>query len=107
MRLITAAAATFVLALGLGISLSAGPDRTEPSAATGPQSAEGGGNGHHDGRDIFRFDTFGDEQLWTDVLRMHEVLPNVDPKTALAVGLKVDADALPQAVIDQIRTNTI
>lgn len=107
MRLITAAAATFVLALGLGISLSAGPDRTEPSAATGPQSAGVGGNGHHDGRDIFRFDTFGDEQLWTDVLRMHEVLPNVDPKTALAVGLKVDADALPQAVIDQIRTNTI
>ena len=50
---------------------------------------------HKDGQAIFRFDTFGDEQLWTDVLRMHEVIPTVDPATALAVGLKVDVEALP------------
>jgi hypothetical protein len=25
------------------------------------------------GQQIFRFDTFGDEQLWTDTLHMHEV----------------------------------
>ena len=50
-----------------------------------------------EGQRIFRFDTFGDEQLWTDVLRMHEVLPGVDPATALAVGLKVDVEALPPA----------
>ena len=49
-----------------------------------------------DGQAIFRFDTFGDEQFWTDVLRMHEVVPSVTPATALAVGLKVDADALPR-----------
>ena len=48
-----------------------------------------------DGQAIFRFDTFGDEQLWTGVLRMHEAIATVDPKTALSVGLKVDADALP------------
>ena len=49
------------------------------------------------GQAIFRFDTFGDEQLWTDVLRMHEVISTtVDPATALAVGLKVDIDALPR-----------
>ena len=47
------------------------------------------------GREIFRFDTFGDEQLWTTVLRMHEVIPTVDPVTALGVGLKVDVEALP------------
>jgi hypothetical protein len=51
------------------------------------------------GREIFRFDTFGDEQLWTTVLRMHEVIPTVDPVTALSVGLKVDVDALPRAAI--------
>jgi hypothetical protein len=51
-----------------------------------------------DGQAIFRFDTFGDEQLWTDVLRMHEVVPTIDPATALAVGLKVDVDALPPAL---------
>ena len=48
------------------------------------------------GQEIFRYDTFGDEQLWTDQLRMHEVVESaVDPLTALAVGLKVDANALP------------
>jgi len=49
-----------------------------------------------DGQAIFRFDTFGDEQLWTDTLRMHEVIASsVSPVIALSVGLKVDADALP------------
>ena len=49
-----------------------------------------------DGQWIFRFDTFGDEQLWTDVLRMHEVIQSsVSPRTALSVGLKVDASVLP------------
>lgn len=54
-----------------------------------------GGN-RHLGQYIFRFDTFGDEQLWTDTLRMHEVIQAaVSPRAALAVGLKVDAAALP------------
>jgi hypothetical protein len=49
-----------------------------------------------DGKSIFRFDTFGDEQLWTDTLRMHEVIQNaVSPVAALGVGLKVDAEVLP------------
>lgn len=49
-----------------------------------------------DGQSIFRFDTFGDEQLWTDTLRMHEVIQSsVSPVTALSVGLKVDAAVLP------------
>ena len=51
---------------------------------------------HRDGQAIFRYDTFGDEQLWTDVLRMHEVIATVPPATALAVGLKVDVEALPR-----------
>src|SRR4029453_2839927 len=59
------------------------------------------------GQDIFRYETFGDEQLWTNVLRMHEVIPNVDPATALSVGLKVDVDALPPAGLTQLRSRTI
>ena len=47
------------------------------------------------GQSIFRFDTFGDEQLWTGMLRMHEAISRVPPATALAVGLKVDVEALP------------
>ena len=59
------------------------------------------------GRDIFRFDTFGDEQLWTTQLRMHEVIQGVDPTTALGVGLKVDVDALPPEVITALRNNAV
>ena len=48
------------------------------------------------GQEIFRHDTFGDEQFWTDTLRMHEVIQQaVSPAAALSVGLKVDAEALP------------
>lgn len=52
-----------------------------------------------EGKEIFRFDTFGDEQFWTDTLRMHEVIQSaVTPAIALSVGLKVDLDALPAEV---------
>ncbi|WP_258397150.1 c-type cytochrome [Cupriavidus alkaliphilus] len=60
------------------------------------------------GKQIFRFDTFGDEAKWTDHLRMHEVIASsVDPLTAFSVGLKVDAEALPEAVANGIRNGTI
>jgi mono/diheme cytochrome c family protein len=60
------------------------------------------------GKDIFRFDTYGDETFWTDTLRMHEVIQAaVDPTTALSVGLKVDADALPPDVVQGIQSGTV
>jgi mono/diheme cytochrome c family protein len=60
------------------------------------------------GKDIFRFDTFGDETQWTDTLRLHETISTkVDPTTALSVGLKVDAEALPAAVVKGIQDKTI
>lgn len=56
-----------------------------------------------EGQRVFRFDTFGDEQLWTDKLRLHEVVEkNVDPTTALKVGLKVDADVLPPGILQKV-----
>jgi len=65
---------------------------TLPLAAPGPVSSAK----PLDGKSIFRFDTFGDEQRWTDTLRMHEVIQSaVSPVAALGVGLKVDADVLP------------
>ena len=61
-----------------------------------------------EGRRIFRFDTFGDEAKWTDALRLHEVVASaVDPTTALSVGLKVDADALPADVVAGIRNGSV
>jgi mono/diheme cytochrome c family protein/cytochrome c5 len=63
--------------------------------------------GGFDGQQVFRFDTFGDEQLWTDVLRMHEVIATVSPATALAVGLKVDVEALPAALVSALRAGQV
>jgi hypothetical protein len=61
-----------------------------------------------DGKSIFRFDTFGSEQLWTDVLQMqHIIADKVSPATALSVGLKVDVDALPPAVIDALQAGQV
>lgn len=69
-----------------------------------------------EGKSTFRFDTFGDEVFWTDALKLHQAIEGaklggvgdgVSPKTALAVGLKVDAEALPAAVVDGIRKGTI
>ena len=88
MRLISAGSLVYLLVVAFVMS--------------GPAEAH-----HPDGQTTFRFDTFGDEQLWTNVLRMHEVLPAVDPATALAVGLKVDVEALPRAVIRALRAGTV
>lgn len=60
------------------------------------------------GKDIFRYETFGDETTWTDVLKMNQVIEtSVDPTTALSVGLKVDASALPAAVVTAIQNGSI
>ena len=77
----------------------------DDDSAAGPEP----GNGDlTEGREIFRFETFGNETFWTDTLRMHEVVQtSVDPTTALGVGLKVDADELPAEVVEGIRNGTI
>jgi mono/diheme cytochrome c family protein/cytochrome c5 len=59
------------------------------------------------GKETFRFDTFGDETFWTDTLRIHEVIETaVSPATALAVGLKVDADVLPPGLLQSADLNS-
>jgi hypothetical protein len=69
------------------------------------------------GKTTFRFDTFGDESFWTDQLKLHTAIagsahdggigPGLSPKAALAVGLKVDADALPSALAQQIQAGQV
>lgn len=54
------------------------------------------------GREIFRFDDFGDWRFWTDTLRLHELVQQVAPSTALSLGLKVDADAVPGEVLEAV-----
>ncbi len=69
-----------------------------------------------EGRRVFRYDTFGDEAYWTGKLKLHQAIqgskfggvgPGVSPKTALAVGLKVDMDALPEPLVDQIKQGKV
>lgn len=91
--------------------------RTLAAALAAALSACGGSSGDdaseraalvEQGRQIFRHDTFGDEAFWSDTLRMHEVIASaVDPQTALAVGLKVDLDALPEALRSAIASGAV
>jgi len=69
-----------------------------------------------EGRHIFRYDTFGDEAFWGDTLKLHLALagannggvgPGVSPRTALAVGLKVDVQALPLALQKKLRAGEV
>jgi cytochrome c peroxidase len=68
------------------------------------------------GRQTFRFDTFGDQGFWGDTLQLHRAIegqnlggvgPGVSPKTALAVGLKVDVDALPEQLREQLSAGQV
>jgi cytochrome c5 len=59
------------------------------------------------GKQIFRFDTYGDETFWTDTLRIDEVIESgVSPVTALGVGLKVDAEVLPPGILQTADLNS-
>jgi mono/diheme cytochrome c family protein len=69
-----------------------------------------------EGRKIFRYDTFGSEAFWGDTLQLHKAIAGeknggvgggVSPKTALSVGLKVDADALPAALKQQLKAGKV
>jgi hypothetical protein len=68
------------------------------------------------GQQVFRFDTFGDEAFWGGTLRLHTAIegaahggvgPGVSPRTALAVGLKVDLDALPADLVAAIARGAV
>lgn len=59
------------------------------------------------GRQIFRFDAFGDEAFWSDQLQIQRSVMGLSPQTALALGLKVDADALSSSVIEAIRRGKV
>jgi hypothetical protein len=94
-------------------AVSAAP--ADRASAALPSTSAGDDNAHalfEEGRHTFRFDTFGDEAFWGDTLGLHKAIegaklggvgPGVSPKTALAVGLKVDVDALPPSLIGALK----
>lgn len=93
-------------------------------AGAGGESERTGGDGIRDhardmlreGRQTFRFDTFGDEAFWGDTLQLHQAIagaahggvgPGVSPRTALAVGLKVDREALPPQLVKDLQAGLV
>ncbi len=115
MRLIGAASIVFALALTFAVSAS-DPSQTAQESAFGTSiddakshrdDRDDGDRRHRLGKLIFRHDTFRDEQLWTDVLRMHEVLATVSPEAALLLGLKVDVEALPREIIAALKAGEV
>ena len=68
------------------------------------------------GKNIFRNDTFGDEDFWSGLLHLDKAIAGsanggfgagVSPVTALSVGLKVDSDSLPPSVVAGISNGSI
>jgi mono/diheme cytochrome c family protein len=93
----TAAAAIVLLSAACGSDHGADAPHAPPDPALVAE-----------GKQIFRYETFGDEAHWTDVLRLHETITAaVDPATALAVGLKVDAEALPARLARDIKEGKV
>src|SRR5262245_22707984 len=102
-RLPVALAATIAVAIATVAACGGNDDDNDQQGQNSDQAALVA-----QGKQIFRFDTFGDEAKWTDTLRMHEVISAaVDPTTALSVGLKVDSEALPPRVVRGIKDGSI
>src|SRR6185437_4641470 len=108
-RLAVAGAGLVVLGAALfGMSAVA---RRSPSHSA-PRAKSANAKLYAQGQRVFRFDTFGDQAFWGGQLQLHKAIegkklggvgPGVSPKTALAVGLKVDANALPASLITALK----
>ncbi|MCC6554976.1 MAG: hypothetical protein IT372_18540 [Polyangiaceae bacterium] len=112
-----------VCAAALALTITAGCDRGEPAAPPGgapppptDSIADHAARMLEEGRRTFRFDTFGNEPYWTDQLGLHRAIagaahggvgPGLSPRAALALGLKVDSDALPPDLVDALQKGKV
>jgi hypothetical protein len=106
-RLAMIAAGGLVLYLGFAIVNGTLSAVSAPDADPDEANRKAAQQLFDQGGQIFRFDTFGDEAFWGDALQLHQAIkgealggvgPGVSPRTALAVGLKVDSAALPESL---------
>jgi hypothetical protein len=122
MKLRTMIIATVGVAGLFGFMMAAAGQSTKKGTAPAVQKGFDAETGRHaqamitEGRETFRYDTFGSETFWGDVLQLHKAIvgaqnggvgPGVSPKTALSVGLKVDADVLPDALKKQLAAGKV
>src|SRR4026209_240503 len=97
---------------GIGLVSAVGASAAPSKTAVDAENARYAQTMLDEGRKTFRYETFGSEAFWGDTLQLHKAIageknggvgPGVSPKTALSVGLKVDADALPDTLKKQIK----
>ena len=117
--------AIVTLATGAVAARSVGGAHVSPASATAPTRstapfdaviADNMQQMMDEGRRTFRFDTFGDEAFWSDGLGLDRAIEGdkhggvgdgVSPRTALALGLKVDMDALPAAIVEAVKAGKV
>ena len=104
------------LAFLLAVSLSACSSSNNPAPPPADAVKTSAATLIDEGRQAFRFETFGDEAFWGDTLKIHQALEGsahggvgggVSPATALAVGLKVDSDVLPASLVNDLKANRV
>src|SRR3954447_25535672 len=90
--------------------------QTRRPPARPPDATRHGASLVSQGRRIFRFDDFGDNKFWSGALQLDKAIagrshggvgPGVSPKTALSLGLKVDASALPKPVLSALKAGKV
>ena len=119
-RAILSSAVSVLIGLALVVGLGWGDEERDasrkPPSESDRQIARHAQRMLEEGRRIFRFDTFGSEAFFGDALQLHKAIAGaknggvgagVSPKTALAVGLKVDADALPDELKAQLKAGRV
>jgi len=91
-----------VLALGT-IAISRGRNSSRHTSQFLGSAEDNSAQLIQEGRQIFRFDTFGDEAFWGDQLQLHQAINGLTPRSALALGLKVDSQALSPSIVQAIK----
>jgi hypothetical protein len=105
-----------IVGLLVGVGVVAGTAENRPAKTFDEAIRRNGERMIEEGQQTFRYDTFGDEAFWGDALKLHQAIegerfggigPGVSPSTALAVGLKVDAEALLPEALNAIRRGAV
>src|SRR5262245_3028399 len=109
--------ALFIGACGDDEAVDGSNEQTQSDAGASKDPVKNAANRLiNEGRETFRFDTFGDEVFWGDTLKLHQAILGADqggvgdgisPNQALALGLKVDVEALPAEVVTPLQAGQV
>jgi cytochrome c2 len=119
MRLSSARSARLIIALAIAVAIGLYSCTTAKVDTATPESRRAinahGSDLIDQGREIFRFDTFGSEAFWAKT-RLHDAIageknggvgPGVSPNDALKLGLKVDLQKAPKALLPLIQMGSV